>query len=135
MRHGYDSVGRDVPRADAFFCHVFYSFFNVIHCKTDVVDANARIQENILEMLRDRLDQFEGQTVRVEKGKSSVSGQVKWRNDADVFILQVEQALKIRDRLLQVADDVSDVAEGTFWFHKKEERGKKFGKSFFFLLS
>jgi nitrogen regulatory protein PII len=56
----------------------------------------------------------------VEKGKSSVSNQLKWRGDADVFILQVEQALKIRDRLLQVADDVSDVAEGAFWFHKKE---------------
>jgi hypothetical protein len=49
--------------------------------------------------------------------------------------------LKIRNRLLQVADDVSDVAETTRGLHflfvmiKKEERGKKFGKSFFFPLS
>ena len=121
MRHGDDAVWCHMPRADAFGCHLIYSRFNIIYSKADVIDANARVEENILEMFRDRLNQFEGQTVGVEKGKSSVSSQLKGRNDADVFILQVEQALKIRDRLLQVADDVSDVAEGAFWIHKKKD--------------
>ena len=114
MRHGDDSVWCDMPRADAFGCHLFHCGINIIHSEADVIDADARVEKDILEMLRDGLDQFEGQTVGVEEGKSGVSRQLKGRNDADVFILQVEQALKIRDRLLQVADDVSDVAEGTF---------------------
>ena len=122
MRHGEDAVWRHMPWVDSFGCHLVHSGFDIVDSKADVVDADARVEENIFEMLRDRLDQFEGQTVSVEKSKSSVSGQVKGWNDADVFILQVEQALKIRDRLLQVADDVSDVAEGAFWVHKKEER-------------
>ena len=121
MRHGDDAVRCDMPWVDAFGCHLVYSRFNIIYSKADVIDANARVEENILEMFGDRLDQLEGQTISVEKGKSSVRNQLKRWNDADVFILQVEQALKIRDRLLQVADDVSDVAEGTFWFHKKKK--------------
>ena len=87
MRHGDDAVRRHMPRADALGCHLTHSGFNIIHGEADVIDANARVEENILEMLRDRLDQFEGQAVSVEKGKSSVSSQLKGRNDADVFIL------------------------------------------------
>jgi len=121
MRHGDEAIRCHMPWADAFGCHLFHGGINIIHGETDVIDANARVEENILEMLRDRLDQFEGQTVGVKKGKSSVSSQLKGRNDANVFILQVEQALKIRDRLLQVVDDVSDVAEGAFWIHKKKD--------------
>ena len=141
MWHGDDSVWCDMPWTDAFRCHLVHGSFYIIYGKTDVIDADARVEKDILEMLRDGLDQFEGQTVSVEKGKSSVSRQLKGRNDADVFILQVEQALKIRDRLLQVADNVSDVAETTRRLHllfvmiNKEERGKKFGESFFFPLS
>ena len=100
-----------MPWTDAFRCHVIYSGFDIIYSEANVIDANTRVKENIFEMLRDGLDQFEGQTVSVEKGKSSVSGQLKGRDDADVFILQVEQALKIRDRLLQVADDVSHMTK------------------------
>ena len=87
MRHGDDAVGCHMPWADAFGCHLLHCRFNIIYGKTDVIDADARVEENILEIFRDGLDQFEGQTVGVEKGKSSVSGQVKGRNDADVFIL------------------------------------------------
>ena len=111
MRHADDAVRCHMPWANAFGCHLIYCGFNIIHSEADVINANARIKENILEMLRDRLDQFEGQTIRVEKGKSSVSSQLKGRNDADVFILQVEQALKIHDRLLQVANDVSHMTK------------------------
>ena len=100
-----------MPWTDAFGCHLIHSAFDIIYSEANVIDADARVEKNILEMLRDRLDQFEGQTISMEKGKSSVSRQLKGRDDADVFVLQVEQALKIRDRLLQVADDVSDVAK------------------------
>lgn len=128
MRHGDDSIWSDMPWTDAFRCHLIYSGFDIIYSEANVIDADARVEKDIFEMLRDGLDQFEGQTVGVEKGKSSISRQLKWRNDADVFILQVEQALKIRDRLLQVADDVSDMAETTrrlqflFVMINKEER-------------
>ena len=60
MRHGYDSVGGDMPRMDAFGCHLIYGGFNIIHSKTDVIDSDTRVEENILEMLRDGLDQFDG---------------------------------------------------------------------------
>jgi hypothetical protein len=60
----------------------------------------------------------------VEKSETGIGRQVEGRNDADVFILQVEQVLKVRDRLLQVADDISDVAKGTSGGHIDMESGK-----------
>ena len=77
MWHGDDSVWCDMPWADAFGCHLFHGGINIIHSKADVIDANTGVEENLLEILRDRLDQFEGQTVSVEKGKSGVSWQLK----------------------------------------------------------
>ncbi len=77
MRHGDDAVRRDMPWMDAFRCHVIHGGFDIIYSEADVIDADARVEEDIFEMLRDGLDQFEGQTVGVEKGKSSVSRQLK----------------------------------------------------------
>ena len=87
MRHGDNAVRRYMSGADAFDRHLIHSGFNIVHGEADVIDANARVEENILEMLRDRLDQFEGQTVGVEEGEAGISDQLKRRNDANVFIL------------------------------------------------
>ena len=60
MRHGDDAIRCHMPWADAFGCHLFHGGINIIHGEADVIDADARIKENLLEMLRDGLDQFEG---------------------------------------------------------------------------